>query len=47
MRLLKLDDTSEFRLTDDYLPNDGIPFYAIFLHRWSDEEVLLGTSRTV
>ncbi|KAK4461139.1 HET-R [Cladorrhinum samala] len=42
MRLLERDDTGEFRLTDDYLPNSGIPPYAILSHRWGDAEVLFG-----
>ncbi|KAM7209892.1 NACHT domain containing protein [Rhypophila decipiens] len=40
MRLLERDDTGECRLTDDYLPNNGIPPYAILSHRWGEEEVL-------
>ncbi|KAK0626411.1 hypothetical protein B0T14DRAFT_534566 [Immersiella caudata] len=40
MRLLERDDTGEFFLTNDYLPNSGIPPYAILSHRWGNEEVL-------
>lgn len=40
MRLLKRHETGELRLTDDYLPNNGIPPFAILSHKWGNGEVL-------